>query len=63
MKFWSKGRREHLAAWFNVLSGGAFVGGVMFNVLGAGQDLYLAGVGLALVLFFFLLGFILKGGE
>ena len=60
-----KGLLEHIASWCNIISGGAFVGGVMFNTLGLGSDLHLAGIGaIAMVLFFALGCFLkLKGGK
>jgi len=63
MSFKNKEKRDHLAAWCNIISGGAFVGGFMFNTLGMGQDLRLAFVGLSLVFVFLLAGYFLKGGK
>jgi len=56
---------EHLAGWCNAMSAGAFIGGVLFNTLGAGNDTELAVTGGALSLSFLLLGSFLKlkGGK
>ncbi|MCL2845125.1 MAG: hypothetical protein FWE23_06710 [Chitinivibrionia bacterium] len=60
-----KGLLEHLASACNVMLGGAFIGGVVFNTLGAGQDFRNACIGFALMLIFLLLGCFLKlkGGK
>jgi hypothetical protein len=64
MKFLTEKERAHISSWCNILSGGAFVGGFMFNTFGLGQDLRLAGISLVIVLVWFLVGFLFRrGGE
>jgi len=46
------GQKDFFAAWCIAMSAGSFVGGVMFNTLGLGSDLRLAGIGGTLVVVF-----------
>jgi predicted MFS family arabinose efflux permease len=56
-------RRDYLATWFCAISAGSFVGGVMFNTFGAGNDWRLAGSALVLCLILIITGLLFKGGK
>ena len=63
MKFWTKERKDFTAAWVLALSAGSYVGGVMFNILGAGESDRNAIIGFALVVLLYVVGVLLKGGK
>ena len=56
-------RRDVICNISVALCGGSYVGGVMFNVLGAGSNTQNAFVGLALMVFFLIFALIAKGGK
>lgn len=65
MKFFRfiEARREYLSGYCAALSAGSYIGGVMFNILGAGENLEFAAYGFGLMLVFLTIGLILKGGK
>ncbi|MCL2845726.1 MAG: hypothetical protein FWE23_09825 [Chitinivibrionia bacterium] len=61
--YFLKERRDVASSICVASAGGSFIGGLLFNTLGAGDSLENAVIGFCLYVFFIILSILLKGGK